>query len=141
VHARHGLRWWLLSIVLFPIAVPAQDTIRFTPTVGSQAFKVREPVLRLKPRQVLVEESFPGLWPGDFGGNMDAPEIREGATVYLPIFHEGAYFYFGDGHALQGHGEIAGTGLEATMDVILQLDLIKNKPIEVFAVTQTARLG
>lgn len=76
------------------------------------------------------EEAFPGLWPGDFGGNMDAPEVREGATVYLPIFHEGAYFYFGDGHALQGQGEIAGTGLETTMDVILQFDLIKNKPID-----------
>ncbi len=76
------------------------------------------------------EESFPGLWPGDFGGNMDAPEIKEGATVYLPIFHEGALFYFGDGHALQGEGEIAGTGLEATMDVILQFDLIKGKPID-----------
>jgi len=59
------------------------------------------------------EESFPGLWPGDFGGNMDAPEIKEGATVYLPIFHEGALFYFGDGHAVQGEGEIAGTGLDA----------------------------
>ena len=76
------------------------------------------------------EESFPGLWPGDFGGNMDAPEVREGATVYLPIFHEGAYFYFGDGHALQGQGEIAGTGLETTMDVVLQFDLIKGKPID-----------
>lgn len=76
------------------------------------------------------EESFSGLWPGDFGGNMDAPEVREGATVYLPIFHEGAYFYFGDGHALQGHGEIAGTGLETTMDVTLQIDLIKGKPID-----------
>jgi len=76
------------------------------------------------------EESFPGLWPGDFGGNMDAPEIREGATVYLPIFHEGAYLYFGDGHALQGHGEIAGTGLETTMDVVLFVDLIKNKQID-----------
>ena len=76
------------------------------------------------------EESFPGLWPGDFGGNMDAPEIKEGATVYLPIFHEGALFYFGDGHAVQGEGEIAGTGLEATMDVILKFDLIKDKPID-----------
>lgn len=76
------------------------------------------------------EESYPGLWPGYFGGNMDAPEIREGVTVYLPIFHEGALFYFGDGHALQGEGEIAGTGLEATMDVELQFDLIKGKPID-----------
>lgn len=76
------------------------------------------------------EESYPGLWPGDFGGNMDAPEVKEGTTVYLPIFHEGAYVYFGDGHALQGHGEVAGTGLETTMDVVLQITLIKNKPID-----------
>ena len=76
------------------------------------------------------EESFPGLWPGDFGGNMDAPELREGSTVYLPIFHDGAYLYFGDGHALQGEGEVAGTGLETTMDVVLRVDLIKGKPID-----------
>ncbi|MBI4410208.1 MAG: acetamidase/formamidase family protein [Gemmatimonadetes bacterium] len=76
------------------------------------------------------EEAFAGLWPGDFGGNMDAPEVREGTTVYLPIFHDGAYLYFGDGHALQGEGEVAGTGLEATMDVVLQLDLIKGRTLD-----------
>jgi acetamidase/formamidase len=76
------------------------------------------------------EEAFRGLWPGDFGGNMDAPEVREGTTVYLPIFHDGAYFYFGDGHARQGEGEVAGTGLETSMDVVLQLDLIKGRPID-----------
>jgi len=75
-------------------------------------------------------EAFRGLWPGDFGGNMDAPEVREGATVYLPIFHDGAYFYFGDGHARQGHGEVAGTGLETSMDVVLQLDLIRGRTID-----------
>lgn len=73
--------------------------------------------------------AFGGLWPGDFGGNMDSPDAREGTTVYLPIFHEGAYFYFGDGHALQGDGEICGSGLETTMDVTFQLDLIKGKSI------------
>jgi acetamidase/formamidase len=41
---------------------------------------------------------------------MDAQEVREGTTVYLPIFHDGAYFDFGDGHARQGYGEVAGTG-------------------------------
>lgn len=75
------------------------------------------------------EEAFGGLWPGNFGGNMDASDVREGATVYLPIFHEGAYFYFGDGHALQGDGEICGSGLETTMDVTLEFQLIKGKKI------------
>jgi len=76
------------------------------------------------------EEAFSGLWPGDFGGNMDAPEMREGTTVYLPIFHDGAYFYFGDGHARQGEGEVGGTGLETSMDVELRIDLIKGKAID-----------
>jgi len=75
------------------------------------------------------EEAWGGLWPGNFGGNMDASDVREGATVYLPIFHDGAYFYFGDGHALQGDAELCGSGLETTMDVTFQFELIKGKKI------------
>jgi acetamidase/formamidase len=75
------------------------------------------------------EESWGGLWPGNFGGNMDAPDVREGATVYLPIFHDGALFYFGDIHAAQGDGEIVGSGLETTADVTFQFDLIKGRTI------------
>lgn len=75
------------------------------------------------------DEAFGGLWPGNFGGNMDAADVREGTTVYLPIFHEGAYFYFGDGHAAQGDGEICGSGLETTMDVTFEFDLIKGRTI------------
>jgi amidase len=75
------------------------------------------------------QEAFGGLWPGDFGGNLDASDVREGATVYLPVFHDGALFYFGDGHALQGDGEIVGSGLETTMDVTFQFDVIKGKRI------------
>jgi amidase len=68
--------------------------------------------------------------PYDFGGNMDTSDAREGAIVYLPIFHDGAYFYFGDVHALQGDGEITGSGIETSADVTLEIDLIKNKKIE-----------
>jgi len=75
------------------------------------------------------EEAWGGLWPGNFGGNMDASDVREGATVHLPVFHEGAYFYFGDGHALQGDGEVCGSGLETTMEVTFQFELIKGKKI------------
>ncbi len=75
------------------------------------------------------QEAFGGLWPGDFGGNLDASDVREGVTVYLPVFHPGALFYFGDGHALQGDGEIIGSGLETTMDVTFRFDLIKGQRI------------
>ena len=75
------------------------------------------------------EEEYGGLWPGNFGGNMDSSDAREGTTVYLPIFHDGGLFYFGDVHALQGDGEIAGSGLETTANVTFQFDLIKGRRI------------
>jgi acetamidase/formamidase len=112
------------------------DREAMTGTVALPGSEMREITVDLKPMlgRVAVaprgQEAFGGLWPGDFGGNMDAQEIRPGATVYLPIFHDGAYFYFGDGHARQGYGEVNGSGLETSMDVVLQIDLIKGKTID-----------
>lgn len=112
------------------------DTARMKGTTTLSDSRMRTIEIDLKPMlgRVAVApaggEAFTGLWPGDFGGNMDAPEIREGTTVYLPIFHDGAYLYFGDGHAAQGEGEVAGTGLETSMDVILHIDVIKGKQID-----------
>jgi len=60
---------------------------------------------------------------------MDSSDAHEGTTVFLPIFHDGAYFYYGDAHALQGDGEITGTGIETQADVTFQFELIKNKRI------------
>src|SRR5688500_7502131 len=74
-------------------------------------------------------EAFDGLWPGTFGGNMDTADVREGTTVFLPVFHPGALFYFGDGHALQGDGEVCGSGLETSMEVAFRFGLQKKKTI------------
>jgi len=76
------------------------------------------------------DEQFGGLWPGPFGGNMDVSDVREGTTVYLPVFHPGALFYFGDGHALQGDGEVCGSGLETSMEVAFRFGLLKKKAID-----------
>ena len=64
---------------------------------------------------------------GRFGGNMDFNEIVEGATVYLPVSNPGALLYFGDGHAVQGDGELNGNALETSMDVELTVDVIPGK--------------
>ena len=61
---------------------------------------------------------------------MDASDVREGTTVYLPVFHAGALFYFGDGHAAMGDGEVCGSGLETSMDVAFRFGLIKHKAID-----------
>jgi amidase len=57
---------------------------------------------------------------GPRGGNLDYNQIREGTTVYLPVYQAGALLTVGDGHALQGDGEITGQGLEVSMNVELR---------------------
>jgi amidase len=66
---------------------------------------------------------------GAHGGNMDYRGFRAGVTVYLPVFVDGALFHLGDGHALQGDGEIVGTGIEVSMDVEFTVDVVKGKTI------------
>lgn len=63
---------------------------------------------------------------GFYGGNLDYNEVREGTTILLPVYHSGALFYLGDGHALQGDGEPAGSGVETSLDVEFSVDVIKN---------------
>ncbi|TVR59507.1 MAG: acetamidase [Spirochaetaceae bacterium] len=63
------------------------------------------------------------------GGNMDYRRFGEGITVYLPVFVPGALFHLGDGHAVQGDGEIVGTGIEISMDVTFTVDLIRGQTI------------
>jgi acetamidase/formamidase len=68
------------------------------------------------------------LVPDSFGGNMDTPEMRAGATCYLGVNVEGALFSVGDGHYRQGEGESCGTAVEGAMDVTLVVDLVKGSP-------------
>jgi acetamidase/formamidase len=112
------------------------DREKMTATLDLPDSKMKQIEVELKPLLGRLatapsgDQAIAGGVPYDFGGNMDTPETCEGATVYLPIFHEGAYFYFGDVHALQGHGEITGSGIETSADVTLEIDLIKGKTIE-----------
>ena len=72
-------------------------------------------------------EARSSIVPAEFGGNMDAPEASAGNTLYLPVNVPGALFYFGDGHAAMGDGEIAGSAIEVPMKVRLQFDVVKGK--------------
>jgi acetamidase/formamidase len=67
---------------------------------------------------------------GPHGGNMDYRGFREGVTVYFPVFVPGALLHVGDGHAVQGDGEIVGTGIEISFDVQFTVRVLKDrKPI------------
>jgi acetamidase/formamidase len=72
------------------------------------------------------------LFAGDLGfhgGNMDYRRHVAGATIYLPVWRAGALLSLGDGHALQGDGEISGQGLETSLDVEFRVELIKGKSL------------
>ena len=63
------------------------------------------------------------------GGNMDYRGLVAGTTVDFPVFEEGGLLFVGDGHAVQGDGEIVGTGIEISFEVELTVELIKGVEI------------
>ncbi|MDP9365245.1 MAG: acetamidase/formamidase family protein [Chloroflexota bacterium] len=64
---------------------------------------------------------------GEHGGNMDYRGFREGVTAYFPVFVPGALFHLGDGHALQGDGEIVGTGVETSFEMTFTVRVQKGR--------------
>ena len=53
--------------------------------------------------------------PREFGGNLDNKEFLVGTSLFLPVFVPGANFSCGDGHAVQGDGEVCLTALEPVL--------------------------
>jgi acetamidase/formamidase len=60
---------------------------------------------------------------------MDYNGMNAGVTVMLPVYEPGALLFMGDGHAIQGDGEVVGNATEISMDVEFSVDLIKKKRI------------
>jgi acetamidase/formamidase len=73
-------------------------------------------------------EARSSLVPDAHGGNMDTPEMRAGVTCYLGVNVEGALFSIGDGHCRQGEGETCGVAVEAAMDTVVAVDVVKGRP-------------
>jgi acetamidase/formamidase len=74
----------------------------------------------------MVSSTPPGAW----GGNMDLKYLGPGATLYLPVFNRGGQFFTGDGHAVQGDGEVDGGAVEISLAPTLQFFLHKGRPIK-----------
>ena len=68
----------------------------------------------------------PSIQPRKFGGNMDNKELVPGTTLYLPVFAEGALFSAGDGHGVQGDGEVCITALETGLAGTFRLTVRKD---------------
>jgi acetamidase/formamidase len=107
--------------------------VRFDPRAGTAEFS---PGIRLKlapffgsigvAPDPLVGRISSGP-PGPHAGNLDNKELVAGSTLYLPVQVPGALLSMGDGHAMQGDGEVTLTALETSLRGTLQVSVRKGK--------------
>lgn len=111
---------------------PALKTWSYDPSAAKPAMFSSAAKVPLKPfcGTVGVALAEPGLHsvvpPRRVGGNLDIRDLSMGSVLYLPVEVEGALFSIGDGHAVQGDGEVCGTAIETPLNVTLTLELDRN---------------
>jgi acetamidase/formamidase len=107
----------------------ARNTVGFVATSADLRVELPvEPMLGTVGVAPAGGEARSSLVPDRFGGNMDTPQMRPGATCFLGVNVEGALFSIGDGHYRQGEGEACGTAVEGAMTTTLIVELIKGRP-------------
>jgi acetamidase/formamidase len=74
-------------------------------------------------------QAFSTATSAENGGNMDYRGFGPGATVWFPVAVDGALFFLGDCHAVQGDGEIVGTGVETSYEVEVRLTVEKGRKL------------
>ncbi|MEQ9415488.1 MAG: acetamidase/formamidase family protein [Cyclobacteriaceae bacterium] len=123
VYARNakGIKWTLEIEMGYAIPQSTSENLQklrveLNPFMGCVG--VAAPVKSKEPLTYFADQ---------YGGNMDFYKMTKGATIYLPVFHEGGLLYIGDGHAAQGDGEINGDALETSMDFAFVAKVIKNE--------------
>jgi len=68
--------------------------------------------------------------PGWHGGNLDNKDLVAGSTLYLPVHTAGALLSIGDGHAMQGDGEVTGAALETSLRGTIEVRVRKGQPLK-----------
>ena len=93
--------------------------------------------LALKPFFGIMATAPPPAWgaiasppPRRNGGNIDNKELVAGATLYLPIHVDGALFSVGDGHGVQGDGEVCITAIETGLIGTFELHVRDDMTLE-----------
>ena len=98
------------------------------PSEKLKNFKVKlQPMLGCVAVAPPANQAFRTGFLGNYGGNMDYNGLKEGVTVHLPVYQEGALLFVGDGHAAQDDGELNGDALETSMDVEFTVELVRGK--------------
>ena len=138
----HGFTWSVVAPNVvdpgFVPELPEGAIARWTIDVMTDTVALAEPpealrglVLPLAPMlgcfgvAPALGQAISTMTSGAHGGNMDYRGFGPGVTAYFPVSVPGALFHVGDGHAVQGDGEITGTGVETSFEVEVTLRVRK----------------
>ena len=126
----------------FVVAMPARERFTWRIDRDKRTVRLENPpqdlkdfVLDLEPMigcfgvAPALGQAFSNATSAENGGNMDYRGFGEGTTVWFPVAVPGALFALGDCHAVQGDGEIVGTGIETTFEVEVRLTVEKGRSI------------
>ncbi len=110
---------WIIDI--------AANTVRLEQPVAGLEHLVLplEPMIGCFGVAPSLGQAFSTATSAENGGNMDYRGFGPGTTVWLPVAVPGALFFLGDCHAVQGDGEIVGTGVETAFEVEVRLSVVK----------------
>ena len=112
-----------------------EETIKILPVIDGVAHFNENIKLLVNPMIGVIgvapkDEAIPCGTPGNHGGNMDNTKITEGATIYFPVFYDGALLAMGDVHACMGDGEIMVSGIEIAAKITVKVEVLKQVPLE-----------
>ena len=117
-------------LVVWDVDLARGEASLQTPVSGLEALRLPlDPMLGCFGVAPARGEAISTATSAEHGGNMDYRGFRTGVTVYFPVFEPGALLFVGDGHAIQGDGEITGTGIEISFDIEFTVNLLKGEQI------------
>ncbi len=133
---RQDWGWNLIQPLLGTLPEDFKELRRLHIPIDREAMVARLPwgtEVPLRPFFGVLGVAPPPAWgrvssiqPRAHGGNMDNKELVAGTTLFLPVWNEGALFSAGDGHAVQGDGEVCLTALETCMTGTFELIVRKD---------------
>lgn len=123
--ADHGVMALSPGLGVLGERIVEADT-RIVPVVGGKAWITPDTPVPISPMIGVLGiapegEAVGSSWPGAHGGNLDTRLLRAGSSLLLRVAHDGALLAVGDLHAVQGDGELGGTGVEIAGSVQLSV--------------------
>ena len=142
IRPRVNWGWNIIEPLLGTLPEDFPEQRRLHIEIGREAMVCKLPWgrdLPLRPFFGVMGVAPPPAWgrvssvqPRAHGGNMDNKELTAGTTLFLPVWNDGALFSAGDGHGVQGDGEVCLTALETclsgTFELIVRKDLSLTMP-------------